>query len=105
VIVDKRNQTVFPGTTYYQLGQASRFIARGAVRVESNSFVTYGLDRVYYYEPSIGLDDVAFVNPNGGLALVAYNSSPNPIQFAVTWHGYHLIYRQPAGAMTTFTWR
>ncbi len=105
VIVDKRTQSVLPGLRYYQLGQTSKFVARGAVRIDTNTFVTYGLNAFYYYEPTIGLDDVAFVNPGGEKVLVAYNSSPGSIQFAVSWHGRALLYSQPAGAMTTFTWK
>jgi hypothetical protein len=37
--------------------------------------------------------------------LVTYNNAPRPIAFAVSWSAHTMLYRQPAGAMTTFTWK
>jgi glucosylceramidase len=105
VTVDETSHRAYPGPTYYQLGQVSRFVARGAVRIGVNTFVTDGTDGRSFYEPTAGLDDVAFVNPSGEKVLVTYNNSPNPIRFAVSWHEHRLTYSQQAGAMTTFTWR
>ena len=105
VTVDATSHTTHPGPTYYQLGQVSKFVARGAVRIAANTFVTDGTNRYNFYQPTVGLDDVAFVNPDGEKVLVTYNSSPDPIQFALSWHGHTLLYHQPAGATTSFTWR
>jgi glucosylceramidase len=54
---------------------------------------------------SPGLDDVAFVNPDGSKVLFLYDSAANPITFAVKWDGSQVRYTIPAGATTTFTWR
>jgi glucosylceramidase len=105
VTIDEGAHRAYPGPTYYQLGQVSKFVARGAVRIGTNTFVTDGIDTSSFYAPTVGLDDVAFVNPDGEKVLVTYNSSPRPIRFAVRWHRYRLMRREPAGAMTTFTWR
>jgi glucosylceramidase len=51
-----------------------------------------------------GLDDVAFLNPDGSKVLVAYNHSGSPISFAVDAGGSYFTYTLPAWAMTTFTW-
>ncbi len=105
VTVDRATHSAQPGLWYYQLGQVSKYVARGAVRIGANTFVTDEANAGELYRPTVGLDDVAFVNPDGERVLVNYNSSPGPIQFGVSWHGRTLLYRQPAGATTTFTWR
>jgi glucosylceramidase len=90
---------------YWQLGQASRYLQRGAVRVRSNSFVTYDYTRPGINFVSAGLDDVAAINPDGSRVLIAYDNAAQPISFAVAWHGVYFRYTIPAGAMVTFTWR
>jgi len=105
VTVDQNMHRPQPGPTYYQLGQVSRFVRRGAVRIDSNTFVSDSTSPNGFYHPTVGLDDVAFINPDGEKVLVTYNNSPRPIRFAVTWRGQMLFYRQAPGAMTTFTWR
>jgi glucosylceramidase len=67
---------------------------------------------VSYYHPSPnlnraspGLDDVAFVNPDGTRVLVAYNNSPVSIRFGVAWNGRGFAYSLPAKATVTFSWK
>ena len=107
VTIDETTHRAHPGPTYDQLGQVSKFVARGAVRIGANTFVTDGMNTTYpnFYAPTPGLDDVAFVNPDGEKVLVTYNGSPSPVRFAVRWNKRTLLYSEPAGAMTTFTWR
>jgi glucosylceramidase len=101
--VDDATGTVSYRPMYYQLGQASKFIERGARRIESGHFVHYripnGAGTV-----TAGLDDVAFENPDGSRVLLAYDNSDRPIRFAVDWHRYSFSYRLPAGATVTFIW-
>jgi len=103
--IDEATRRWHPGPTYYQLGQVSRFVARGAVRIGATSFVHDGTDALDEYALTPGLDAVAFANPDGEKVLITYNDSPSPIRFAVSWRGRVLRYREPSGAMTTFTWR
>jgi glucosylceramidase len=103
VIVDETTHRAHPGPTYYQLGQVSKFVAPGAVRIGANTFVTDETLPNGFYHPTVGLDAVAFVNPDGENVLVTYNSSRGPIRFALSWHRHALLYRQPTGATTTFT--
>ncbi|HXO09890.1 MAG TPA: glycoside hydrolase family 30 beta sandwich domain-containing protein [Solirubrobacteraceae bacterium] len=88
---------------YYELGQVSKFVAPGAVRIASNHFVSYR------YPPrqvvTSGLDDVAFRNPNGSDVLVAYDNSPRPTAFAIRSHGRYLSYRLAPGSTATFIWQ
>ena len=105
VTVDDQGQGFTLGTEYYQMGQVSAFVAPGASRIDSTNFVTYGLNRSGVLTVSPGLDDVAFVNPDGSKVLVTYNDSANPISFAVQQSSdSYFTYTIPAEAMTTFTW-
>jgi glucosylceramidase len=100
VTVDERRHQVSFGVPYFQLGQVSKFLKPGAVRIYSNHFVKYSAAG-----PGAGLDDVAFLNPDGTEALVAYNNSSAPARFAVVWHHQSFLYELPAGAMVSFAWR
>ena len=104
VTVDPQTHTVTFPTKYYQLGQVSAFVQPGATRIDSPSFVTYGVNSSNIETVSTGLDDVAFLNPDGSKALVAYNNSTLPLAFAVQSDGRYFSYTIPAQAMTTFTW-
>ena len=87
-----------------QLGQASEFIDPGARRIASAHFVSYTYTKPGVNFVSAGLDDVAFVNPDGTRVLIAYNNSSRAIPFAVAWHGEYFTYTLPAEAMATFRW-
>jgi glucosylceramidase len=90
---------------YFQLGQVAAFVQPGAIRVGSNSFVSYYQSAPRQYGATSGLDDVAFLNPDGSHVLVAYNNSSSPIRFAVAWNGRSFTYSLPAKATATFRWR
>ncbi len=90
--------------SYYELGQASAFIASGARRISSPTFVSYSYPGPGHDVASRGLDDVAVRNPNGSIVLVAYDNAPTPVTFAVRWRGRALRYTLPAGATVTLEW-
>jgi glucosylceramidase len=58
----KTSETTYSGQ-YYAIAHFSKFVKRGAKRIESQSKIE-------------GLDQVAFENPDGGLVLVVTNSGP-----------------------------
>lgn len=104
--------TVSPGSgsvsftpAFYQLGQVSRFVQRGAVRIASPHFVSYIYPHAGVNVVTPGLDDVAFQNPDGSLVLVADNNGASPLAFAVDWNGRSFSYNLPAQAMVTFVWK
>ena len=105
VTINEQTQAVTFRPEYYQLGQVSAFVAPGAQRIASTSSVGYGLNPSGVETITPGLDDVAFLNPDGSKVLVAYNNSRAPISFDVESDGRHFTYTIPARAMTTFTWR
>jgi glucosylceramidase len=105
VTIDEQAHTMTLRTSYYQLGQVSAFAEPGAHRIDSPNFVSYGLNSSNIETVSAGLDDVAFLNPDGSKVLVTYNNSTAPISFAVHTDGRYFGYTIPAQAMTTFVWR
>ncbi len=104
VTIDPHTGRVTPRLAYYQLGQASAFVAPGARRVASPTFVRYRYPGPGADVATPGLDDVALRNPDGSLILIAYNNGARPIQFSVAWKGRAFRYRLPARATATFAW-
>jgi glucosylceramidase len=104
VSVDPQTGQYALSRDYYELAQFSRFIPPGAVRVSSPHFVSYGL-RDYKTVVSSGLDDVAFLDPDGTRVLFAYNTGPTAVSFAVRWDRSAFTYRIPPHATTTLRWR
>ncbi|MBR7832700.1 discoidin domain-containing protein [Actinospica durhamensis] len=94
--------TVGPGDTvtdnaeYYALGQLSRFVQPGAVRIGSTSFGTTGWNG--------DIMDVAFRNPDGQTVLVAHNENDDPQTFAVQEGAWRLTYTLPGDSLATFVW-
>lgn len=110
VTINDDTHTVTFTRDYYELGQLSRYVRPGAVRIASNNFVTYkyfpivgSTDAGRFSTP--GLDDVAFQNPDGTRVLLAYNSATVPFAFAVTDDGYYFRYRLAPGSTATFIWK
>ena len=104
VTIDEQSQTITFRPEYYQLGQVSAFVQPGAWRVGAEGFVNYGVNDSNVETVTPGLDDVAFVNPDGSKVLVAYNNSGVARTFAVQAGNSYFTYTLPAHAMTTFSW-
>jgi len=75
---------------YYVLGHFSKFVKPGATRIDSNVVGT--------------VNNVAFQNPDGSIALVAENTGSGTQTFQVSYGGASFPYSLPGGAMVTFTW-
>lgn len=84
--------TISNNVEYYVLGHAAKFVAPGAYRIDSNTF------------GSGNIEDVAFQNPDGSIALIVLNSGSNGA-FSVSWRGQSFDYTLPAGAVATFVWK
>jgi glucosylceramidase len=104
VSIDQTTGAVTFRPEYYQLGQVSAFVQPGAQRIGSPNFVTYGTNSSNIETISSGLDDVAFLNPDGSKVLVAYDNSNASISFAVRSGRSYYTYTIPPQAMTTFVW-
>jgi glucosylceramidase len=103
VTINEGLHTIKYNADYYQLGQLSKFVQRGAVRIDTPRWVQ-DYRSAGRYHVSSGLDNVAFLNPDGSRVLVAYNHSARPITFGVSWDDRQFSYTLDAGATVTFTW-
>jgi glucosylceramidase len=93
VTVNNSAGTATYNAEYYVLGQASKFVKPGAVRIDSNTF------------GSGNLEDVAFQNPDGSDALIVLNADASSAHaFNVDENGQFFSYGLPAKAVATFTW-
>jgi hypothetical protein len=85
--------TVQRNVEYYVLGHLSKYVQTGAYRIDSNSF------------GSGNVEDVAFKNPDGSIAVVVLNAASDASTFTINWRGKNVTYTLPAGAVATFTWQ
>jgi len=74
------------------LGHASKFVQPGAFRIESNSF------------GQGSLEDVAFQNPDGSIALLVLNGSGSITPFNISWRGAYASAILKPGVVATFRW-
>ncbi len=103
--ISERTHTLGYNPSYYQLGQLSKFVQRGAVRIDTERWVSDFNTLAGHYGVTPGLDNVAFLNPDGTRVLIAYNSGAHAFSFAAKWHGRSFTYTLAAGATVTFTWK
>jgi len=105
VTVTEQSGTASLNLNYYQLGQISMFVHRGAIRIASDRWVSDFASADGAYGVAPGLDNIAVENPDGSKVLVAYDNSIHPIRFQVGWRGRAFPYTLAAGATATFVWR
>ena len=98
---------------YYALGHTSKFVQRGAHRIDSNSFDTLPIESTnwdthttatYGYINDRHLMDTAYSNPDGSKVLVVVNNQSSSDTFAVQWGNEYFTYTLPADGVATFTW-
>jgi glucosylceramidase len=82
--------TVTRNPAYYIIGQASKFVRPGSVRIQSNL-------------PS-GLPNVAFQTPDGKKVLIVLNSSSATQNFNIQFKGKAVTVTLVSGAVGTFVW-
>ena len=90
LVINNSTGAVTKSIEYYTLGQYSKFVLPGAVRVFSSN-----VDSVA---------TVAFLNPDGSKALVAYNKSTSSQPVQVQWGTQSFAYTMPGQSAATFTW-
>ncbi|MEQ1509537.1 MAG: glycoside hydrolase family 30 beta sandwich domain-containing protein [Sphingopyxis sp.] len=92
VTIDSRNGNVTRNVEYYVLAHASRFVRRGAVRIDSNTGVA-------------GIDSVAFRNSDdGSIVLLVANSAADARSFHVRFASRQFAATLSAGAVATYVW-
>ncbi len=75
---------------YYAMGHYTKFVPVGASRIDSTA--------------SNNVLNVAFKNPDGSLALIAYNNTNEAQPFKVRWHSRVFRYMLPVNTSATFRW-
>jgi len=91
VVTVQDNGEVVKNVEYYAIGHASKFVQDGAVRIGSD-------------EETDGLEQVAFRNPDGSLALITVNTGGEELRFTVDWGGQAFDYALPPKSAATFQW-
>ncbi|WP_129306376.1 ricin-type beta-trefoil lectin domain protein [Streptomyces sp. L2] len=87
---DDRSGQVDYTVEYYDMGQLTKFVRPGAQRIASTASST--------------VPNVAWRNPDGSKALIAYNGSSSARTVTINWGSQHATYSLPARTSATFTW-
>jgi glucosylceramidase len=87
---DSRSGQVDYTVEYYDTGQLTKFVKPGARRIDSTDNAT--------------IRNVAWKNPDGSKALVAYNESTSAQSVKVQWGNESFTYTVPGSTAATFTW-
>ena len=87
---DGASGTVDYTVEYYTMGQLTKFVRPGAQRIASTA--------------STNVPNVAWRNPDGSKALIAYNDASTAKTVTINWGGQHATYSLPGKTSATFTW-
>jgi glucosylceramidase len=87
---DSRSGQVDYTIEYYDMGQLTKFVKPGARRIDSTDNST--------------IRNVAWKNPDGSKALVAYNESTSTQSVKVNWGNESFTYNLPGATSATFVW-
>ncbi|WP_371477332.1 RICIN domain-containing protein [Kitasatospora sp. NBC_00315] len=87
---DSRSGQVDYTVEYYTMGHLTKFVKPGAYRIASTA--------------NSAVPNVAWRNPDGSKALIAYNDSGSAQNVRVNWGGQNFSYNLPAKTSATFTW-
>ncbi|MFK0107386.1 ricin-type beta-trefoil lectin domain protein [Streptomyces sp. NPDC091217] len=87
---DGASGTVDYTVEYYDMGHLTKFVRPGAQRIASTA--------------STAVPNVAWRNPDGSKALIAYNSSSSAKTVTIDWGSQHATYSLPGKTSATFTW-
>ncbi|MCX4979459.1 ricin-type beta-trefoil lectin domain protein [Streptomyces sp. NBC_00620] len=75
---------------YYTMGHLTKFVKPGAQRIASTA--------------STSVPNVAWRNPDGSKALIAYNDASAAKTVTINWGSQHATYSLPGKTSATFTW-
>ncbi|HKN51985.1 MAG TPA: glycoside hydrolase family 30 beta sandwich domain-containing protein, partial [Amycolatopsis sp.] len=87
---DGRSGQVDYTVEYYTMGHLTKFVKPGASRIDSND--------------GSAVRNVAWRNPDGSKALIAYNSTQSTQNVRVNWGNSSFTYNLPGHTSATFTW-
>lgn len=75
---------------YYTMGHLTKFVKPGAARIQSDA--------------NNSVKNVAWKNPDGSKALIAYNTTGGSQSVRVNWGNQSFVYTLPTKTSATFTW-
>jgi glucosylceramidase len=87
---DSRSGQVDYTIEYYTMGHLTKFVKPGAYRIASTA--------------NTSVPNVAWRNPDGSKALIAYNTTSGTQTVRVNWGGQSFSYALPTKTSATFTW-
>jgi glucosylceramidase len=87
---DSRHGQVDYTVEYYTMGHLTKFVKPGAYRIDTNS--------------GSAVPNVAWKNPDGSKALIAYNNTGSSQSVKVNWGNQSFTYTLPTKTSATFTW-
>jgi glucosylceramidase len=87
---DSRSGQVDFTIEYYSMGHLTKFVKPGATRIDSTD--------------NSSVRNVAWRNPDGSKALIAYNTSGSTQNTRVNWGNESFTYPLPPKTAATFTW-
>ncbi|MGI5378430.1 lectin [Streptomyces sp. CA-251387] len=87
---DSRHGQVDYTVEYYTMGHLTKFVRPGAQRIASTA--------------SSSVPNVAWRNPDGSKALIAYNDASTAKTVTINWGSQHATYSLPGKTSATFTW-
>jgi glucosylceramidase len=87
---DSRSGQVDYTVEYYDMGHLTKFVKPGAYRIDSTA--------------DSSIPNVAWENPDGSKALIAYNGTGGTQSLKVVWGNESFTYNLPAATSATFTW-
>ncbi|WP_163508458.1 ricin-type beta-trefoil lectin domain protein [Fodinicola acaciae] len=87
---DSRSGQVDYTIEYYTMGHLTKFVRYGANRIDSTA--------------NSVIPNVAWRNPDGSKALIAYNGGTSAQSLKVNWGNESFTYTIPARTSATFTW-
>jgi glucosylceramidase len=87
---DARHGQVDYTVEYYTMGHLTKFVRPGAHRIASTA--------------SSAVPNVAWRNPDGSKALIAYNGSSSARTVTINWGSQHATYTLPGKTSATFAW-
>jgi glucosylceramidase len=90
ITVNSNTGAVTKDVEYYTIGHYSKYVLPGALRIYSSN--------------TNGVVSVAFLNPDGSKALIAFNNTATSNTFYVQWGTQAFPYTLPGYAAASFTW-
>ncbi|MBK1812392.1 glycoside hydrolase family 30 protein [Clostridium sp. YIM B02505] len=90
IVADTKTQEVHYNSSYYYIGHFSKYVKPGATRIES------------IIDSTSNLEQVAFQNEDGSIALIVMNESDNTESFDIESDGQYANYVLEAHSIATF---